>query len=220
MSAFLSVSAKSRVTKWLLRCGMLSAPLFYAVVIAQIFTRSGFDIRRHAISSLTLGDAGWIQCANFIVTGSLTALAAIAIRTVLRGRKGGTWGPLLTAIYGNGMILAGLFRPDPGLGFPSGAPEEAPTTMSGEAAIHSLAFFVAFLALIAANIVFARRFASIGQRRWSSYCIATACLSPLLIVVGMSLVGWVGIIMGIAGIVAFGFVSALATRLQLEVTAA
>lgn len=213
-------SPKGDVTKWLLACGMLSAPLFYAVVIAQVFTRSGFDIRRHAISTLTLGDAGWIQSANFIVTGLLAVLAAIAIRSVLKGRKGGTWGPLLTGIYGIGMILAGLFRPDPGLGFPSGAPEGAPTTMSGEAAIHSFAFFIAFLALIAANVVFARRFASLGQRGWAAYCIATACLSPLLIIVGMSLVGWVGIIMGIAGIVAFGFVTAIAARLRLEAAAA
>ena len=42
-------------------------------------------------------------------------------------------GPILIGLYGAGMALAGLFRPDPGLGFPEGAPEGIPVTMSPEA---------------------------------------------------------------------------------------
>ncbi|MFB9752117.1 DUF998 domain-containing protein [Paenibacillus hodogayensis] len=200
------------MNKLLLIGGAVSAPLFFTVAIVQAFTRTGFDIRHHAISTLTLGDLGWIQSADFIVTGFLAVLAAIGIRSLLRGCKGGAWGPLLIGIYGIGMIAAGLFRPDPGLSFPPGAPEGVPTSMSSSAAIHSLAFFTAFICLVAACFVFARLFAALGDRSWMTYCIATGVISPLLIAVGMSMNSWIGVIMGCAGLVAFGWVSALSVR--------
>ncbi|WP_425456515.1 DUF998 domain-containing protein [Cohnella pontilimi] len=124
--------------------------MYTAVAIVQAFTRTGFDIRLHAISTLTLGDLGWIQRADFIATGCLAVIAAIGIRSLLRGGKGGVWGPMLIGIYGIGMIAAGLFRPDSGLSFPPGAPEGMPTSMSSSASIHPLAFFTAFICLVAA----------------------------------------------------------------------
>ncbi len=39
--------------------------------MAQAFTCPGFDLRRDAISILSLGDLGWIQVANFVVSGRL-----------------------------------------------------------------------------------------------------------------------------------------------------
>lgn len=204
------------LNKRLLIGGAASAPLFFAVAIVQVFTRTGFDIRRHAISTLTLGDLGWIQSVNFIVTGCLAILAAIGIRGLLRGGKGGTWGPLLIGIYGIGMITAGLFRPDPGLSFPTGAPEEMPASMSGAAVIHSAAFFTAFICLVAACFIFARRFAAQGDRGWMSYCIATGIIAPLLIVAGTGINSWIGVIMAVAGLAAFGWVSVLSVRLRSE----
>ena len=50
--------------KFLLACGLALAPLFYVVVVAQMLTRTGFDIGRHPLSLLSLGDAGWIQIAK------------------------------------------------------------------------------------------------------------------------------------------------------------
>ncbi|MBY6035987.1 DUF998 domain-containing protein [Fictibacillus nanhaiensis] len=188
------------------------------MAIVQAFTRTGYDIKRHAISTLTLGDLGWIQSANFIITGLLAVIAAIGFRKLLRGSRGGTWGALLIGIYGVGMIVAGLFRPDPGLGFPEGAPAHMPTSMSGHAALHSMAFFIAFISLIVATFIFARRFSSQGLHGWKIYCITTGILSPLLIVLGMAINSWIGVIMGCAGMVAFGWVSALAGRLRTEVS--
>ncbi|SDM61215.1 Protein of unknown function [Fictibacillus solisalsi] len=206
---------KSNVSliRLLLIGGVVSTPLFYAIAIIQAFTRKGFDIRRHAISTLTLGDLGWIQSANFIITGLLAVLASIGFRKLLRGGKGGTWGALLIGIYGIGMIVAGLFPPDPGLGFPTGAPPNMPATMSGHAALHSMAFFIAFICLIVATIIFSRRFAAQGERGLRTYCIATGIISPLLIILGIGINSWTGLIMGCAGIVAFGWVSVLAARL-------
>jgi hypothetical protein len=196
--------------------GIVSTPLFYLISIAQMYTRTGFDIRRHAISTLTLGDMGWIQSVNFIVTGMLAVLAAIGMHGLLRREQGGKWGSLLIGIYGLGMILAGFFRPDPGFGFPSGAPEGMPTSMSGHAAIHSIAFFTAFICLIVACFVFARLFSSKSERGWKIYCTASGIISPLLIMWGMSMTSWTGVIMAFAGLVAFGWVSVVATRLRSE----
>src|SRR6266567_372446 len=112
-------SISLRQTKTLLACGVDSGPLFYIVAVAQMFTRSGFDIRHHAISLLSLGDLGWIQIANFIVTGVLAVMCAVGLRRLLHPGCGGTWGPLLIGVYGVGLILGGIFHPDPGLGFPT-----------------------------------------------------------------------------------------------------
>ncbi len=203
-------------TRALLAAGVVSGPRFYIVAIIQMFIRPGFDIRHHAISVLSLGDLGWIQIANFIVTGLLAILCAIGLRRVLRGGRAGTWGPVLVGTYGVGLVIGGVFHPDPGLGFPPGAPAGMPTTMSGHALVHTIAFFVAFLSLIVASFVFVRRFLSLGQRRWAIYCATTGVLAPILIAVGSSNPNLVGLIIAIAGAIAFGWVSALAARLMIE----
>lgn len=207
---------KKPASKRLLNAGVISAPFFYFVSVVQIFTRTGFDIRQHAISTLTLGDWGWIQSIAFIITGLLALLGAAGMRSLLRGETGGLWGPILIGLYGVGMALAGLFRPDPGLGFPEGAPEGIPTTLSPEAAIHSFAFFTAFICLIAASIILSIRFARLGEKGWQWYSVATAVIAPLLIAGGMGTGVWTGVIMGCAGLVAFGWVSALSGKLLSE----
>jgi hypothetical protein len=73
--------------------------------------------------------------------------------------------------------------------------------------------FIAFICLIVATIIFARPFAAEGECGWRTYCIATGIISPLLIILGIGINSWTGLIMGCAGIVAFGWVSGLATQL-------
>jgi purine-cytosine permease-like protein len=81
-----------------------------------------------------------------------------------------------------------------------------------------LGFLVAFLGVIAASFVFRRRFASLGHRGWARYCVATGVVTPILIVLGSSIPDWVGVIFAVAGIVAFGWVSAIAARLRAELS--
>ena len=202
----------------LLTAGVVSRPLFYVVAIFQMFIRPGFDIRRHVISVLSHGDLGWIQIANFIVTGLLAILCAIGLRQILRGSKGGTWGPLLIGTYGVGLVIGGIFHPDPGLGFPPGAPAGMPTTMSGGATVHTVAFFVAFLSLIVAWFVFVRAFLSRGHPGWAIYSAASGVLAPVFIILGSSNPSMVGILIAIAGAIAFGWVSVIAARLIVELT--
>ncbi len=203
-------------TRPLLLAGVVSGPLFYVLAIVQMFIRPGFDIRRHAISVLSLGDLGWIQIANFIITGLLAILCAVGLRQVLRGGKGGTWGPLLIGAYGVGMVIGGIFHPDPGLGFPPGAPAGMPTTMSAGAAVHSIGFYLAFLSLVIACFVFARAFISVGQPEWAFYCAASGVLAPIFIVLGSTNLSLVGVLFAIAGAIAFGWVSVVAAHFMSE----
>ena len=109
-------------TKVLLSCGILTGPLFFVVAIIQALTRPGYNIRLVAISQLSLGDLGWIQITSFLLTGLLAVACATGVRRLLKGQKGGAWGALLVGTFGLGLIVAGVFPPDPGFGFPPGAP--------------------------------------------------------------------------------------------------
>lgn len=209
-----------RVTRRLLACGIAAGPVFFAVAIGQALTRAGYDIRRNAISQLSLGTEGWIQIASFLVTGLLAVASAIGIRRALKGQSGGTWGALLVGGLGLGLILAGIFPPDPGFGFPPGAPAGPPTTMSGHAAGHALGFFVSMISTIAGTIVFARRFRSHGERGLFSYLIASTVAAPVLVGLSAAFMSWGGVIVAVAGAVMFGWVAVVAARLRSELAPA
>jgi hypothetical protein len=84
--------------------------LFVIVVVLQELIRSGFDRRRHPLSSLSLGDLGWIQVANFVVCGLLAVVSPGGLRRVLRSRVG-AWGPVLVATYVLGLIWVACSPP-------------------------------------------------------------------------------------------------------------
>ncbi len=162
----------ARTTARLLTLGAAAGPWYLAVGLAQVLTREGFDVRRHALSQLSNGDLGWIQIGNFLISGALVIAGAIGARRLLRGTRGGTWGPLLLGIYGVGLLGAGIFIADPGRGFPPGAPES--TALSRSGLLHFVFGGGGFYALIAACVVFARRFARQGHRFLAIYSIVTA----------------------------------------------
>jgi hypothetical protein len=121
--------------------------------------RQGFDLARQPISLLLLGDLGWVQLINFEASGLLAIAFAVGVRRLLHPGRAGTWGPVFIGAYGVGLVIAGIFGPDPSMGFPPGAPEGIPTSMSTHSAIHGAAFLVSLVGLVGSCIVFARRFA-------------------------------------------------------------
>jgi hypothetical protein len=165
-------------TRALLTCGVAAGPGYIVVVVLQLLTRDGYDISRHPASLLSNGDQGWIQIANFVVTGALFVACAIGLRRVLgtAGGRGAIWGPRLIGVFGAGMVAAGVFSADPADGFPPGTPAGTPTTISGPGMVHFLVAGVAFLALIAACFVFARRFAATGSRGWAAFSTVTGVI--------------------------------------------
>jgi hypothetical protein len=166
----------TNVTRALLACGVVAGPLYVVVGLIQMLIRDGFDIRRHALSLLSNGELGWIQISNFLLSGLLLIGGAAGMQRVLRGSKGGRWGPPLIGVYGLGLIGAGLFRANPALGFPPGLPADAYGTVSWHGMLHFFSGGIGFLALIAACFVFARRFAAIKQRGWAIYSLVTGVL--------------------------------------------
>ena len=203
--------AVSHQTARLLTAGIVAGPLFLVVWALQAFTRDGFDPGRHPLSLLSLGDLGWIQIANFVLTGALFVACAVGLRHVLHPGSGGTWGPRLVGAVGAGLIVAGVFITDAGAGFPAGAPAGAPQ-MSWHGALHEVGYVVVVLSWTAACFAFRRRFAALGQRGWARACVAT-------VVAALVLSGWpdldsFSIRIVISTAVQFGLVAAVAARLR------
>lgn len=207
-------SAPAGTTRLLLTGGVIGGPLFIVAALAQAFTRPGFDLRRHAISMLSLGDLGWIQVANFVVSGLLLVAMAAGMWRALHPGRAGTWGPLLIGAYGVGLIGAGVFSTDPSNGFPAGAPAGMPASLSWHAILHSVAFFVAFTGLVAACFVLARRFAGLGERGWTAYCTSTGLAAPALIAISMTGVVPAGVGLAILGVVTSAWVAVVAWELR------
>ncbi|GIF67470.1 hypothetical protein Ais01nite_55050 [Asanoa ishikariensis] len=137
-----------RVTKSLLGYGVIAGPLYVGVALAQAYTREGFEPTRHAWSLLQNGDLGWIQTTNLIVSGLMVIAAAVGVRRAV-GR-----GAVPLGIYGVGMVVAGLFRADPGQGFPPGSEGG---TISWHGLVHLAAGGVGFVGLAIACFLLAGR---------------------------------------------------------------
>lgn len=175
-----SPTVRDGLARRLLAGGVAAGVLFPVVSFAQAFTRDGFDLRRHAISALSLGDLGLLQATNFVLTGLLAILAAVGIRSAIRGGRASVAGPILVGIYGVGMIGGGLFAPDPALGWPPGALDGLPAQLSTASLLHTVAAVAAFMSLIAAGPVFATRFAAQRRPRWVAYSAANGIATFLI----------------------------------------
>lgn len=168
-------SSHRKLTNALLVCGMIAGPFYILVGLIQALTRPGFDILRHDLSLLANGNLGWIQITNLVLTGLLVGAFAIGLRRALPAGPGRTWGPILLGVYGLGLIGAGFFTADPAFGFPPGTPANA-HTISWHGLLHIITSGIGFLALIAACMVMARRFASQGRQGWAVYSVGSGIL--------------------------------------------
>jgi len=155
-----------RITKSLLGYGVIAGPIYVVVAATQAFTREGYDPTRHAVSQLSNGALGWIQIANFVVTGAMTIAAAVGVRRALGpGRQSAAASGLL-GVYGAGVLAAGFFRADPSDGFPPGTPAGV-----GEVSWHGMAHFavagLGFACLVAACFVMGSWFARRSEASWA-----------------------------------------------------
>ena len=217
-----NTSRDAKLTRVLLLCGVVAGPLYVIVGVIEMLTRPGFDPTRHDLSLMSNGDWGWIHISLLILTGLLTIAGAVGMRRVLRGGRGGTWGPLLLGIYGLGLIGAGFFTADPALGFPPGTPANA-HAVSWHGLLHFICGGIGFLGLIAACFVFARRFAAQRQRGWVAYSVATGVIYLAAfagIAVGSNSVGIIMTIVilafSVAVVLGWAWVSAMAVKLLSE----
>jgi hypothetical protein len=169
-------------TKQLLVCGAVAGPLFTVAWTVEGATRANYDPLQHPISSLSIGESGWTQAANFIVTSLLTLAFAVGLRRTLRARGGSTWGPLLIGAIAVGLLGAGIFVTDPLNGYPPGT-ANLPRQHSVPGRLHRLFSALFFLGLPLACFVFARLFAGWGDRRRAVCSAVTGSAFVLMFVV-------------------------------------
>jgi hypothetical protein len=152
--------------------------------------------------------------AMLIATGLLTMAGAVGLRQSLTGGPGRSSGPILVGIYGASLVAAGLLTADPAQGFPPGTPAGPPATISWHGLGHLVAGGIGFLCLIAGCAVFARRFASQGERGWATYSLATGAvfLAGFAGIASGNQVGWLNLAFGAAVVTAWVWVSAVCAR--------
>ena len=204
-------AARTRVTtSRLLAAGVVGGPLWVGSSLLQAFTRDGFDIRRHALSQLSLGDLGFLQVGTFLGAGALFVAAAVGAR-----RAGaGTWLPRFLAAFGAGLLVAGAFPTDPGEEFPVGTPAGVPEQLSWHAQLHSVGFFLVMFGFAATAIAAAVWNARRGSRRWAAVCALAPVAAAVVFLAPVF--GPLTVRMAAAGTLEFALVTALCAKLVRE----
>jgi hypothetical membrane protein len=147
----------------LLACGVIAGPLFVAVLLVAGATRAGYDPITMAVSRLALGERGWLQTLNFLVSGSLLIAFAVGLwRTAVDNVIGSKLGASLIGLVGIGLIAAGVF--------PIG--DE----------LHVLASMVAFVGMPVTCFAFAASFRRQHSSGWVLYSLATGVVVAALVV--------------------------------------
>jgi len=165
----------------LITAGILAGPLYITLSIVQALIRDGFDMVRHPASLLSLGDFGWIQITNFVLSGLLFIACAIGIHKSGITGIGRKWLSRLIALMGIGLIMGGVFLADPALGFPAGAPEGVSSSMSWHAAVHGFAPIIGFYAQLSVLIIMARRFYRNNEKILMIFTVLI-CITTLVLI--------------------------------------
>jgi hypothetical protein len=165
----------------LLLCGALAGPLFTVIWFITGLTRPNYDPMRHPISSLSIGEFGWPQVTNFLLTGILTLALAIGLRRALQSRGGSKWGVIWITLIGVGFLGAALFVTDPMNGYPPGTPLllMQPTVLGR---LHRLFSALVFFGLPGAGFALGGLFARNGERTWATYSRASAIIFIVMFV--------------------------------------
>jgi hypothetical protein len=147
--------------------------------------RPDYNPVRHPISSLALGERGWVQTVNFAVTGSLFLAAAVGASTRSQAR-------LATAALGTSgasLLVSAAFTTDPVSGYPAGTPEP-PEVRTRAGIVHDISSVPIFLGLPVLQLAPAMRSAADGDPAWAACSGVSAA--------GM-LVGFLGASAGFSG---------------------
>ena len=165
-------------TERLLALGVVAGPFYLAVGIAQGVLRDGFDFARHPLSVLANGPGGWVQIANFVLTGMMVVAAAAGLRRTLGANsRAMSW---FLGAFGVSMLVAAVFRADPMDGFPVGTPKGPPTSISTVGLVHFAAGGLGFVALAVSCLFAARTMARRKVRSLSHLSL----LSGIIILAG------------------------------------
>jgi hypothetical protein len=160
-------------TKILLLGGVIAGPFFTVAWLVGAFGHQGYSSLRHPISSLSIGESGWIQSSAFLITGLLMLAFAAGVREALKDRGLSKWTWIFLATVGVGLLGAGLFVTDPMNGYPPGTPV-VPTEFTVLGRLHRVFSALVFLGIPFACFSSARWFSSQDKSSWVTYSQASA----------------------------------------------
>ena len=158
-------------TKKLLLCGVVGSPLFVFVFTVAGAVRPNYSPFRQNVSSLEVGELGWIQSANFIVTGFLFLAFSLGLRRALKP-LGATWQPIIIALVALGLIGAGLFTPQ------------------SNALLHDLSSAPVFFGLPIGCVTIGHLFQRHARPGWATYSFLTG--AAILVAFAFSALGFGG----------------------------
>jgi Protein of unknown function (DUF998) len=217
--------SKALVVPTEIACGVVAGPLFVSSFTVIGARRAGYDWRRHAVSSLANGRGGWLQRANFVLTGTLYCITAHGLARSPRRTVGPRVVPALIFGVGGGLIGSGLFVTDPVAGFAlssrhhddPGRTRSIARTRTGR--LHNLCAIPIFAGIPVAALICATSAARRGEYRWASYSAGSAlAMTSAFVLLGAAfggaprLVGRGGVFQRISVTAGFGWLSALSLR--------
>ena len=163
--------------------GILAGPIFVTAFLIEGAFRAGYDPMRHPVSSLSLGEFGWTQVVNFLLTGALLIVFATGLRDKPAQRREIA---VLVFFMGIGLIGAGIFPTDPIGGYPPGTPPELAYTPTGIA--HDAFSALFFLGLPVACLIAAAIF--LRQKRWGAMAYSLLTVPIFLLTFGLAGAGF------------------------------
>ena len=211
----------NRIRGGLLGAGAAAGPLFVSTFIVLGARKIGYDPRRDPVSSLALGQAGWLQRANFMITGLLYLGGAAGLAGGPRRVTGSGATAALIAAAGVGLVGSGVFVADPVRGFPPGQMTPAQPSRAGR--LHGLSALPIFTGIPVAAQLSAQRFAKHHDRGWASYSGSSGALMAITFVLFAAAFGqaprlaaWGGLLQRISIATGFGWLTALFIRARQE----
>jgi hypothetical membrane protein len=182
------------IQRGLLWCGAVGSVLFIVIFLINDVVKPGYDPVRDAVSEAEIGSGGWLQIANFIVSGLLITASSVAVANTVN-----RWTGMLVALVGAGLALAGVFVSDP-------VPTDHATWHD---TIHNVVGTISSAALITACFVAARWQAT---ALWHWYSIAVGVAMPLTFVVAIAATETLGIWQRLTNVIGWTWLIVLALR--------
>ena len=158
---------------WLLLCGPSGCLFFILLFWIQGALRQGYSSLRFPVSSLSLGEFGWIQRGSFLISGLLLNAFSIGLRKTILFLNRPIGIPRMIGAVGLGLMGAGFFSTDPVYGYPETAPV-ALHEYSWQGQLHVLSSLFVFVCLPIACFKSRRFFRSIGRQSWANYSLFSA----------------------------------------------
>jgi hypothetical protein len=168
--------------KFFLTFGAISGVIFTLSWIVQEAFKTGYNSMMIPISSLAIGELGWIQSANFLISGTALIFFAYGLEKIRLKEEFSKWIVIFLTIGAVGLIRAGCFITDPMNGFPPRTPETiVETTING--ILHQLFSVLLFIGLPVAMAFFSKYFLKIKNKKWRIYTLVSSVLFIIFVIV-------------------------------------